>query len=188
MRNKTNKIVKMAMLCALSIVLMMLIRFPIIPAATFLEYEPADIPILIGGFLYGPLSGLVLTIAVSLLQAVTVSASSGWVGFIMHVISTGAFVLTASCIYKKYRTNLGATIALILGCLCMTLVAIPSNLFFTVHFWGMQYNVVKGMLPTAIIPFNIIKSGINSVVAIVVYKAIEHVFSSAEQFNKKIDN
>lgn len=180
MKNKTNKVVKMAMLCALSIVLMLLIRFPIIPSALFLEYEPADVPILVGGFLYGPLSGLILTIAVSLIQAATVSASSGWVGLIMHIISTGTFVLVASFIYKKYHTNLGAIIALISGCLCMTFIAIPSNLFFTVRFWGMPYKAVKDMIPSAIIPFNMIKSGINSIIAILVYKAIERKSSGTK--------
>lgn len=184
MKNTTNKVVKMAMLCALSIVLMLLIRFPIIPSAPFLEYEPADVPILLGGFLYGPLSGLVLTIAVSLIQATTVSASSGWVGCIMHIISTGTFVLVASSIYKKFHTNLGIIIALILGCLCMTFIAIPSNLFFTVRFWGMPYKAVKEMIPTAIIPFNMIKSGINSIVAITVYKAVKCTFSAAKPSNK----
>ncbi|WP_027625943.1 ECF transporter S component [Clostridium lundense] len=188
MKSKTNKIVKMAMLCALSIVLMLLIRFPIIPAAPYLEYEPADVPILVGGFLYGPISALILTVAVSLIQSLTVSASSGWVGFIMHIISTGTFVLVASFIYKKFHTNLGATIALILGCICMTLIAIPLNLFFTVRFWGIPHKVVVNMIPTVIIPFNLIKSGINSVATIVVYKAIERIISVDKPFNKQIGN
>lgn len=186
MKNETNKTVKLAMLSALSIVLMLLIRFPIIPSAPFLEYEPADVPILIGGLLYGPLSGLILTIAVSLIQAATVSASSGWVGLVMHIISTGSFVLVASIIYKKFHTNLGASIAFVLGSLCMTLVAIPSNLFFTVRFWGTPYAAVKVMIPTAIVPFNLIKSGINSVFAFIVYKAVVHLFHTNKASNIEI--
>ena len=48
----TAKLAKMAMLVAISIVLVYLIHFPIFPAAAFLEYDPADIPILIGTFAF----------------------------------------------------------------------------------------------------------------------------------------
>lgn len=51
----TRQLVSMAMLGAISIVLVSVVHFPLIPAAAFLEYDPADIPILIGTFAYGPL-------------------------------------------------------------------------------------------------------------------------------------
>ena len=49
----TRQLVSMAMLGAISIVLVSVVHFPLIPAAAFLEYDPADIPILIGTFAYG---------------------------------------------------------------------------------------------------------------------------------------
>ena len=57
MRNvsaNTRKLTTLAMLAALAIVLVALIHFPLVPAAPFLEYDPADIPIFIGTFLFGP--------------------------------------------------------------------------------------------------------------------------------------
>ena len=79
MRNKrVEKLVKLALLCAMSLVLMYVVRFPLIPTLPFLEYDMADVPILIGAFMFGPLEGLLLTAVVSLLQALTVSAGSGW--------------------------------------------------------------------------------------------------------------
>lgn len=171
MRIKVDLMVKMAVLCALSLVLLLLIRFPIIPSAAFLEYEPADVPILIGGFLFGPLAGFIITMVASLIQAVTVSASGGWVGFVMHVIATGTLVMVSSFIYKRFHTLRGGIIALAVGSLSMTLIMIPSNLFFTVRFYGVPYDTVKAMLFTAIIPFNLIKSVINSIIVILVYKS-----------------
>ena len=50
MQTKVRKLATMAMLVAISIVLVYLIHFPIFPGAAFLEYDPADIPILIGAF------------------------------------------------------------------------------------------------------------------------------------------
>lgn len=55
-RISTRQLVSMAMLGAISIVLVAVIHFPLIPAAAFLEYDPADIPILICAFAYGPLA------------------------------------------------------------------------------------------------------------------------------------
>ena len=66
----------MGMMAAISIILVYLIHFPIFPAASFLEYDPADIPIFICTFLYGPLSGFILTVIVSFIQGFTVSAHS----------------------------------------------------------------------------------------------------------------
>jgi riboflavin transporter len=186
MSTKINKLVKMSMLFALSIVLMMLIRFPIIPSAPFLEYEPADIPIIVGTFLYGPLSGLLLTIAVSFIQATCIS-TTGWVGFIMHVLSTGGLVLVSGFIYKKKPCFLSSIVALILGCTCMILIMIPSNLFFTVKCFGVPYDVVKTLIPTAIIPFNMVKSAINSIGSLIIYNALGHAFSDVKLKKQKIN-
>ncbi len=87
MRNEVNKISRLAVLSALSILLMFLIRFPLIPAAPFLEYEPGDVPALIAAFLFGPGAGVIVTLVVSLVQALTVSAGSGWIGAIMHFVA-----------------------------------------------------------------------------------------------------
>lgn len=187
MKINLNQMVKMGVLCALSIVLLLLIKFPIIPSAPFLEYEPADVPILIGTFMYGPWAGLVITAIVATIQALTVSASSGWVGWVMHIIATGTLVLVSGFIYGKMRTRKGAIIALLAGSLSMTLIMIPNNLFFTVKFFGVPYDVVKGMLIPAIIPFNLIKSLTNSLIVVLVYKSLSrvlrgHANPSAKQF------
>ena len=86
-----DRTVKLGLLAAISILLVYLIHFPIFPAASYLEYDMADVPILIGTFLFGPLWGLLLTAVVSVLQWVLVSPASGWVGALMHFCATGGF-------------------------------------------------------------------------------------------------
>ena len=73
---RTAKLVKMGAMVAISVVLVYLIHFPIFPAVAFLEYDPADIPILIGTFAFGPVVGLILTVVTSVVQGLTVSASN----------------------------------------------------------------------------------------------------------------
>lgn len=175
MRFSTNKIVKIAMLSALGIVLMLLIRFPLIPSANHLEYDPADIPVLIGGFMYGLFAGFIITVIVSFIQTLTVSAKSGWIGFAMHVIATGTLVIVSSLIYKKIHTFKGAIISLVAGSLAMILIMIPANLYFAPKF-GVPYEVVKAGLAVSVIPFNIFKSVINSVLTMLLYKPLGKAF------------
>ena len=159
------------MLVAVSIVLVALIHFPIIPAVPFLEYDPADIPILIGTFAFGPIAGVLITIVTAILQGVTVSASSGIYGIIMHIIATSALVLVSGIIYQRGKTKKRAIIGLILGTLAMVLVMIPANMFITPKFMGMTLDALMPFLPWIIL-FNFIKAGINSVVTFLVYKRI----------------
>ncbi len=170
-RHRTERTAKMGMLVAISVVLVYIIHFPIFPAVPFLEYDPADIPILIGTFLFGPFAGTVLTVVTSIVQGVTVSAHSGIYGILMHIIATGAFVLTAGLIYKKNKTKKTAIIALLLGTLAMALIMIPANLVITPLFMGTPVNVIWDLMPF-IVAFNAIKAGINGVVTFFIYKRV----------------
>lgn len=186
MKISVNTMVKLSMLVALSIILLISpLRFPIIPSASFLIYEPADVPILIAAFLFGPFEGLTVTILVALLQALMLNPESGWVGFVMHVIATGTLILVAGSIYKKFHTIKGAIFGLIAGSLSMTLIMIPSNLFFTVNFYKVPYNAVVAMLPTAIIPFNLIKAFANSIITMCLYKSLGKVLRVDKNYLKK---
>ena len=171
----TNALVTMAMLCAISLVLVALIRFPLFPAAAFLEYDPADIPIIIGTFLFGPVAGLIVTAVVSAIQAMTVSAGSGWIGGLMHFFATGSYVLVAGLVYSHRKTTGEAILAMTLGVLAMTATMVLWNLLFTPIFMGVPRQVVVGMLVPVIIPFNLLKAGINSIIAFAVFKALHPV-------------
>jgi riboflavin transporter FmnP len=187
MKYDVNRITKLAVLSALSVLLMLFIRFPVIPAAPFLEYEPGDVPALIGTFVYGPGAGLLITATVSLIQATTVSAGSGWIGAIMHMIATGTMVVVAGLIYRKYHTINGAIASLIAGTLSMTLVMIPLNLVFTTLFLNVPVDAVKAMILPVIVPFNLIKATANSALTALVYKSVGRVLK-AEGFPKAEQN
>ena len=66
MTEKTQKLAVMAMLTAIGAVLITLVHFPLFPAAAFLQYDPADVAILVGAFAYGPVPGIIITVAASL--------------------------------------------------------------------------------------------------------------------------
>ena len=171
----TRIMVSSAMLAAISIVLVAAIHFPLIPAAAFLEYDPADIPILIGAFAYGPVAGLVLAIIVSVIQGMTVSAGSGIIGMVMHIFATGACAFIAGSIYKRNKTRKMALIALFVGVLVQTVAMVIMNLIFTPLFMNVPLDVVLSMMVPIIIPFNLLKAGINCIITFILYKSISHV-------------
>lgn len=169
--SQTMRLVKLAMLVAISIVLVYFVRFPIFPAVAFLEYDPADISILIGTFAFGPAAGVLLTFLVSLIQGLTVSAGSGLYGILMHIIATGVLVLVAGSVYRKHKTRKMALVGLLLGMAAMSLMMMGANLIITPFFMGVPRNVVWGLMPF-IIGFNLIKAGINGAVTFLVYKRV----------------
>ncbi|MDD3393667.1 MAG: ECF transporter S component [Anaerotignum sp.] len=176
----TRVMVSLAMLAAISVVLVAAIHFPLIPAAAFLEYDPADIPILIGAFAFGPVPGLLLAIVVSVVQGLTVSAGSGIIGIVMHIFATGGCAFVAGSIYKRNKTRKNAVLALLAGALVQTVAMVIMNMIFTPLFMGQPLEVVLAMLVPIIIPFNLLKAGINCTMTFLLYKSISHLLKGNE--------
>lgn len=167
---KTVRMVKMAMLVAISMVLVAVIHIPF-PPAPFLVYDPADIPIFIGTFAFGPGVGLLITLVACLFQSL-MFGSGGPIGFTMHLFATGGFVLVAGLLYRRRKTRKNAVLALIAGVLTMTVTMVIWNVIFTPIFMGTSVKEVLPMLLPIIVPFNLLKAGINSLVTFLTYKSI----------------
>lgn len=174
---KTKTLTRMAVLTALSILLVALIHFPIFPAVGFLEYDPADIPILICGFAFGPAAGLAVTAAASLIQGLTVSAQSGIYGIIMHFIATGAYVLVSSLIYRRHKTKTWALLSLVFGTAAMVFCMFGANLLVTPYFMmgSVSKDTVSAVLSLMpfILLFNFIKASVNGFVTFLIYKKVK---------------
>lgn len=166
----TEKITKLGIMVAVSLVLLMIIRIPF-PPAPFLVYDPADIPIYITAFAFGPLEGLAVTLVVCIIQAFLLGGDLFY-GFIMHFVATGIVAVIIGLMYKKNKTRKTAVIALITGVIVATAIMCVMNLLVTPHYMGAPVSAVVAMIPTVIIPFNLLKAGINSLITFLVYKRI----------------
>ena len=167
-----KKLAMLGMLCALAYVLMVVGRFPIISVpGLVLKYDPKDVIIALGGFLFGPLSAAAISLVVSFVEMFTVS-ETGWIGFAMNMLSTCAFVCTAAVIYKKKPTITRAAAGLAAGALLTTAVMLLWNYFLTPIFVGAPREAVAGMLIPVFLPFNLIKSGLNAAIAMLIYKPV----------------
>ena len=165
----TSTLVKMALMTALSLV-MLLIRIPF-PPAPFLVYDPADIPIYITAFAFGPVAGLAVTFVVSFIQAFLMGGD-GIYGFLMHFIATGAFAVIAGAIYKRNKTRKTAIVSIIVGILVMTAIMCAMNLVITPIYMGAPRSAVAAMIVPIVLPFNLLKGGLNGAVTFVLYKRI----------------
>ena len=171
----TSQLCGMGVLCALAVIFACFARGAW-PAATFLEYSPADVPILIGTFMYGPVAGILMSLIVAVLQGVTVSASSGIIGIVMNFVSMVAFVFVAGLIYKKWHTLKGALLSLGVGALTGVIVMILWNIILTPLYMDVSREVVIGMLPTVFLPFNLVRYAANAVMTFILYKATRKFF------------
>ncbi|WP_066684150.1 ECF transporter S component [Christensenella intestinihominis] len=177
-RFTTRNITSIAVMAALSVILVAFIHIPMF--LPFLEYDPADIPIFITTFAFGPLVGFILTVIVAVLQGITVSASAGPIGIMMHIVATGVFVLVAGNIYKRKKTRKNAVVALAVGVAAWTAAMVVWNIIVTPLYMGVPREQVIGLVVPAILPFNLIKAGINSVLTFALYKSVGRLFGLKE--------
>ncbi len=170
-RFNTLLLTQTAIFSAISICLVALIRVPIIPIVPFLEYDMADVPILIATMMMSIKSGLIILFIVSALQSFLIGGS-GWVGFLMHFIASASLIIIVGLFYKKDKSVKSEIIGMVLGCIAMTLIMIPMNYIFTVNFWGMPKEVLDTLIIPGIIPFNLIKSGLNCLISFILFRFI----------------
>ena len=168
MNTKTKKMTTIAMLVAASFVAVALFRIPII---LFLKYEPKDVIITIGGFIFGPQTAFLVSLFVSLIEMITIS-DTGPIGAIMNFLGSVSFAVTASYIYKKHHTKTGALLGLATGALCMTIIMLLWNYLITPLYMGLEREVVAAMLIPYFLPFNLLKSGINAGIILFIYKPV----------------
>ena len=184
MNNKTKKLSTLAMLSAISYLVMIVGRIPVI---LFLKYDPKDVIITIGGFIFGPLSSFIISILVSFVEMVTIS-DTGFIGLVMNIISTCAFACTAAYIYKKSKTLKGAIIGLLTGCISMTAIMLLWNYLITPIYLGYPREAVAKMLIPAFLPFNLLKGGLNAAITMLLYKPLVTVLRKSNlipESNKK---
>lgn len=187
--NKTRKLTTMSVMTALSVILVAMIHFPIFPAVAFLEYDPADVAILICGFAFGPAAGIAVTLVASVIQGFTVSAQSGVYGIIMHVLATGVYVTVSSLIYTRHKSKKMAAVSLIAGSLAMTATMFCANLVVTPYFMMGAVNAgtvgaVLDLMPFILL-FNLIKSLGNGLITFLLYKHVKHLFTHVGEHHKK---
>ena len=169
-----RRIVLIALFGALSYVLMLVVHLPV----SFLTMDVKDVIIALAGLYFGPAAALILSVMVPLLELVTVS-STGLYGFLMNFFGTAMFAVTTSLIYKYKKSFFGAIIGLISGVGAMVATMMLFNLLITPYYMGVTVEVVQGLIPTLLFPFNLVKGVLNAALVLLFYKPISGVMQRA---------
>ena len=178
-------IARVAVLGAVSAVLYYF-EVPIIPPIYKLDLSA--VPALIAGFAMGPGASLGV-MAVKDLIGLTHTSSMG-VGELADFLMSGSMTVVASMIYLKRHTLKGAILGLSIGTLVMGLVGALANYFIMIPFYvqvmNMPLTVILSliaktvpavdslwkMILLAVVPFNLLKGVVLSVVTMLLYKRI----------------
>ena len=174
MNMTTKKITTLGMLCGLAVIVNLLIHFPLIPSVEVLSYDAKDVIIVIGGFIYGAGSAFIMSVITSLLEIMY--RGGNLLDVLMNVISTCTFACVAAWIYKRDHTRKGAFLGLGIGTVCSVLSMLLWNYIVTPIYFGMPREAVVSILIPGILPFNLLKCGLNTGLTLFLYKPIVGVF------------
>lgn len=187
-QSKTNYIVKIALLSAVSAVIMFAeFLIPFMPG--FLKMDLSEVPVLLGTFALGPVAGIAIELVKNLVHLA--SSITGGVGELANFLVGTAFVLPAGLIYQAKKDRKGALVGLIAGTLFMTSVAVVLNYYVLFPLYEKIFSLnaiiemaekanpaisdLKSVVILGIIPFNLIKGFLVSVITMLIYKKLSPI-------------
>jgi riboflavin transporter FmnP len=178
---------KISILSVIAFILMQL-EFPVPLFPSFLKIDLSDLPALVGGFALGPIVGILIELFKNLMHLIQTSTSG--VGELANFLVGIALVAPASLIYYREKTKKNAIIGLFVGTIAMGIVGGLANYFILLPFYAnvlkfpidaivemgniVNSNIVdlNSLIFYAIIPFNILKGIVLSVITMLIYKRI----------------
>lgn len=180
---KTRRVTVTAMFAALATILMFF-EMPIPFMPPFLKLDPSAVPILIGGFILGPVAGMTMVFIKAFVHFF--SSTTGGVGELADFIITSSFVITASIIYRRHHTKMGAILACVGGTVALATVGVLANKFLLLPFYSTVmpleaiFKACAAVNPLitdtntyliyGVLPFNLIKGIVVSLLTFPVYK------------------
>lgn len=189
----TKNLTMIAMFSAISAVLMVFeIQLPFSPS--FIKFDFSDLPVMLGGFLIGPFAGGIIAFMKILLHFLLNGTTSFFVGDLSNLLLTLSFVLPASFIYQQKKTKKTAIQGLLVSIICTSLLAIIFNLFLIfplylkvlnlkmvdlinmIHVVNPLVKDVFTMIIFSLLPFNLFKYSIVSMITMLSYKKLSILF------------
>lgn len=190
---KTNlNVKKMALIGMLGALggLLMLLRTPLPFMPPFMDFDLAALPEIIGGFALGPVAAIFIILVKLIVKISLVGTSTMLTGELSNFILSCVYVLPAIYIYNKHKSKKSAIIGMSVGTIACAITAIFTNAFMIFPFYAKMFGMplsdivamchsvapfVNDMFTLAlfgIMPFNLIKNGVASLITYVVYKKL----------------
>ncbi|MFL4499540.1 ECF transporter S component [Weissella sp. MSCH1] len=185
--NKTRRLTVIALLAAISFVLMVFPQFPLIPGATFLKIDFSFVPVLIGALMLDLKSGYAILILRSLLKVLlNNSGVNDYIGLPMNIVAMGVLLTVIMLMVGHRELTVKRFIAgSILGTVGLMLAMVILNYVYAVPLYAMFANFdIKATIGLGtyllwmVIPFNLIEGIILTAVAGLVFVALRRVITN----------
>ena len=175
---------------------LMFLEIPLFFAPSFYEIDLSEIPVLICTFYLGPVSGVVCEFLKIILKLLLKGTSTAFVGDFANFVVGCSLVLPASVLYHYKKSKKSAILGMTVGTLSMTVFGSAFNAVYLLpkfaQLYGMPLDAIIAMgtavntgitsvstlVLFAVVPCNILKGIIVSVVTLLLYKRVERLLHS----------
>ena len=170
-----------------------IIDFPLFFAPSFYKIDFSEISVLICAFYLGPVSGVVCELLKIILKLLIKGTSTAFVGDFANFCVGCSMVLPAAIIYHCKKSKKSALIGLAIGTAVMTVFGSAFNAFYLIPKFSQLFHMpldaivsmgtainpgitsVSTLVLFAVVPFNIVKGVIVSIVTLLLYKRVERL-------------
>lgn len=195
----TGKIRQMALIAMMgaAAVILMLFEIPLpFLAPPFYELDFSEVPVLIGAFALGPVSGVLIELIKILLNIIINGTNTAGVGELGNFLIGCSFILTASIIYHRKKDKKHAIIGMTVGTVVMAVVGCLINGYLLLPFYSVSMGLpmetlvsmgtainpaitnVMTFVVLAVAPFNLLKGVVVSILTMLLYKRISGLIKS----------
>lgn len=171
-KHRLRLLIIISILSSLSFILM-LIKFPIPFLPPYLTVDFSDIPAFIGFMLFGGMAGALIIILKIIIYGLL--AASEPIGPIANMLASFSLLLPIYFVYMRKPSKKSLIIGFILGTLALTIMLAVLNYFILLPMYGLiidQTDIVNNLrvvITAGIIPFNLVKGILFSLVAYIIY-------------------
>lgn len=195
----TRKVAMIGMFSAVAGI-MMLFEFPLpMIAPPFYELDLSELPVLICGFAFGPVAGVVTEFLKVLIKLFLKSTSTAFVGDLANFVVGCTMILPATILYHLKKSKKAAVISCVVGTICMAVFGTAFNAIYLIPAFSKLYQIpleaiiamgtainasITDIVTFVIIcvgPLNIIKGTVVSVITILVYKPLSPIIKQSHK-------
>jgi len=188
-----TKYLAICAMCAALSGLLMLLELPVFFAPGFYKIDLSELPVLFCGFCLGPVASVVCQFLKVVVKLLLKGTTTAFVGDFANFAVGCALILPATIVYHCKKTKRGAIIALITGTACMTVFGSFFNAVYLLPkfsaLFGMPMDAiiemgqavnpaitnVSTLVLFAVVPLNLLKGSIVSVLTFTLYKRVRQV-------------
>lgn len=174
-KNSPKRWVALVILTTMAMVLSF-VEFPLFPAAPFLKYDPSSIIAIIAALLYSPILGCAVAVLAWVPRLITDP-----LGSMMNIMSVLPVIFVMGAVYHRNPSLKSAVYGSIVGGAIALVISVTLNYVVIPVFYGGQLQDVFDMTLPVLLPFNLIKIVLNSLVSLVTYRKLEQLLDEGDE-------